>query len=94
MTVEVDIPTAGMFYLHTLNNDYGTVGTLVHSEIWNNLEKLEFESHLKSREFRVIVAIDEIFRGFDMKAHERKMKRGGKPDEFDAIRAQAESFSR
>mgnify|MGYP006908310236 FL=1 len=71
-----------------------TVGTLVHSEIWNNLEKLEFEGHLKSRAFRVIVAIDEIFRGFAMKAQERKMKRGGKPDGFDALRAQAEQVRR
>ena len=27
MTVEMDIATAGMFYLHALNSDYGTVGS-------------------------------------------------------------------
>lgn len=57
-----------------------TVGTLVHSEIWNNLEKLEFENHLKTRAFRVIVAVDDIFRDFAIKAQDRKMKRGSKPE--------------
>lgn len=57
-----------------------TVGTLVHSEIWNNLENLEYESHLKTRAFRVIIAVDEVFRGFAIKAQNRKMKRGAKPE--------------
>lgn len=57
-----------------------TVGTLVHSEVWNNLEMLEYESHLKTRAFRVIIAVDEVFRDYAMKAQDRKMKRGSKPE--------------
>ena len=38
-----------------------TLGTLVHSEIWNNLEKLGYEGHEKERVFRVVLGIDEIF---------------------------------
>ena len=55
-----------------------TVGTLVHSEIWNNLEKLEFDGHPKTRAFRMVIAVDEVFREHAMKAQDRKMKRGGK----------------
>ena len=54
------------------------MGTLVHSEIWNNLEKLEYENHVKTRGFRVIIAVDEVFRDYAMKAQDRKMKRGAK----------------
>ena len=68
-----------------------TVGTLVHSEIWNNLEKLEFESHLKMRAFRVIVAIDDIFRQMAIKEQDRKSKRGGKPDGLEGFKRQIES---
>lgn len=63
-----------------------TVGTLVHSEIWNNLEKLEFEAHPKMRAFRVIVAVDEAFREFAMKAQDRKMKRGSKGEGIESVR--------
>ena len=62
-----------------------TVGTLVHSEIWNNLEKLEYESHLKTRSFRVIIAIDEVFRDFAIRAQDRKMKRGSKPEGISGV---------
>lgn len=55
-----------------------TVGTLVHSEIWNNLEMLDYEGHPKTRAFRMVIAVDELFREFAMKAQERKMKKGGK----------------
>ena len=57
-----------------------TVGTLVHSEVWNNLTMLEYENHLKTRSFRVIIAIDEVFRGFAIRAQDRKMKRPSKSD--------------
>ena len=67
-----------------------TVGTLVHSEIWNNLEKLEFESHLKMRAFRVIIAIDEVFRNYAIKAQERKTKRGAKPEGIQGFNAPGE----
>ena len=63
-----------------------TVGTLVHSEIWNNLEKLEFEGHQKMRAFRVVVAVDEAFREFALKAQERKMKRGAKGEGIETVR--------
>jgi len=49
-----------------------TLGSLVHSEIWNNLEQLEYEGHEKERAFRVILAIDEIFRGQAGKEGEAK----------------------
>jgi hypothetical protein len=62
-----------------------TVGTLVHSEIWNNLENLEYENHPKMRGFRVIIAVDEIFRGYAMKAQERKTKRGAKSEGIRGI---------
>ena len=52
-----------------------TVGTLVHSEIWNNLEKFDYEGHPKTRAFRMVVAVDEVFRGFAIKDQDRKMKR-------------------
>ena len=39
-----------------------TLGTLVHSEIWNNLEKLGYEGREKERIFRVVLGIDDIFR--------------------------------
>jgi hypothetical protein len=63
-----------------------TVGTLVHSEIWNNLEKLEFDGHLKTRAFRVVVAVDEVFREFALRAQERKMKRGAKGEGIEGMR--------
>ena len=49
-----------------------TMGTLVHSEIWNNLEKLQYEGHEKRRAFRLILGIDEIFRGHARKMEERR----------------------
>ncbi len=66
-----------------------TVGTLVHSEIWNNLEKLEFEGHPKMRAFRVVIAVDEAFREFALKAQERKMKRGAKGEGIKAVRGRS-----
>jgi len=60
-----------------------TVGTLVYSEIWNNLEKLEFDGQIKIRAFRVVVTVDEIFRDFAIKAQDKKNKRGAKPDGRD-----------
>ena len=63
-----------------------TVGTLVHSEIWNNLEKLEFEGHLKTRAFRVVVAVDEVFREFALRAQERKLKRGATGGGIEGVR--------
>ncbi len=63
-----------------------TVGTLVHSEIWNNLEKLEFDGHLKTRAFRIVVAVDEVFREFALRAQERKMKRGSKAEGVQSVR--------
>jgi len=68
-----------------------TVGTLVHSEIWNNLEKFEYEGQIKLRAFRTVVATDEIFRDFAIKAQDKKNKRGSKPDGLDNIRNQMES---
>ena len=67
-----------------------TVGTLVHSEIWNNLEKFEYEGQIKLRAFRTVVATDEIFRDFAIKAQDKKNKRGSKPDGLDNIRNQME----
>jgi hypothetical protein len=68
-----------------------TVGTLVHSEIWNNIEKLEFEGQIKMRAFRVVVTVDEIFRDFAIKAQDKKNKRGAKTDGLEGIRNQMES---
>ncbi len=68
-----------------------TVGTLVHSEIWNNLEKFEFEGQIKMRAFRVVIATDEIFRDYAIKAQDKKNKRGAKPDGLEGIRNQMES---
>jgi len=68
-----------------------TVGTLVHSEIWNNLEKLEFDGQIKMRAFRVVVTVDEIFRDFAIKAQDKKNKRGAKPGGLEGIRNQMES---
>lgn len=65
-----------------------TVGTLVHSEIWNNLEKLEFDGHLKTRAFRIVVAVDEVFREFALRAQERKMKRGSKGEGVESVRGE------
>lgn len=67
------------------------VGTLVHSEIWNNLSNLDFEGQMKLRAFRVVVATDEIFRDYALKAQDKKNKRGSKPDGLDGIRNQMES---
>lgn len=67
------------------------IGTLVHSEIWNNLEKFDYEGQIKLRAFRVIVATDEIFRDFAIKAQDKKDKRGNKPNGLDGIRNQMES---
>lgn len=61
------------------------MGTLVHSEVWNNLEMLEYESHLKTRAFRVIIAVDEVFRDYAMKAQDRKMKRGAKGEGITGV---------
>ncbi len=57
-----------------------TVGTLVYSEIWNNLEKFDYEGQIKIRAFRVVAATDEIFRDFAIKAQNKKNRRGSKPD--------------
>ncbi len=68
-----------------------TVGTLVHSEIWNNLEKFDYEGQIKILAFRVVAATDEIFRDFAIKAQDKKHKRGSKPNGLDGIRNQMES---
>ena len=68
------------------------VGTLVHSEVWNNLHNFDFEGQLKLRAFRVILATDEIFRDFTIKAQDKKNKRGSKPDNLQGIRNQMESM--
>jgi len=68
------------------------VGTLVHSEIWNNLHNLDFEGQLKLRAFRVVVATDEIFRNFAIDMQDKKNKRGSKPDALSGIRNQMESL--
>lgn len=68
------------------------IGTLVHSEIWNNLEKFDFQGQIKMRAFRTIVATDEIFRDFAIKAQDKRNKRGNKPDGLDNIRNQMESL--
>ncbi len=68
-----------------------TIGTLVHSEVWNNLYNLEFMGQLKLRAFKMIVATDEIFRDFAIKAQDKKNKRGNKPDGLENIRNQMES---
>ena len=39
-----------------------TLGTLVHSEIWNNLEKLGYEDPEKERAFHIILGVDEVYR--------------------------------
>jgi hypothetical protein len=64
----------------------------VHSEIWNNLEKFDYEGQIKMRAFRMVVGTDEIFRDFAIKAQDKKSKRGNKPDELDNIRNQMESI--
>ena len=64
----------------------------MHSEIWNNLEKFDYEGQIKMRAFRMVVGTDEIFRDFTIKAQDKKSKRGNKPDELDNIRNQMESI--
>lgn len=39
-----------------------TLGTLVHSEVWNNLEQLGYEGREKERAFRAILGADDVFR--------------------------------
>ena len=39
-----------------------TLGSLVHSEIWNDLEKLGYEGREKERAFHVILGVDEVYR--------------------------------
>ncbi len=68
------------------------IGTLVHSKIWNNLEKFDYEGQTKMRAFWVVVSTDEIFRDFAIKAQDKKSKRGNKPDGLDNIRNQMESI--
>jgi hypothetical protein len=68
-----------------------TIGTLVHSEVWNNFEKFDYEGQIKLRAFRTVVATDEIFRDFAIKAQDKKNKRGNKPDGLENIRNQMES---
>ena len=67
------------------------IGTLVHSEIWNNLEKFDYEGQIKIRAFRVVIATYEIFRDFALKAQDKKSKRGNKPDGLEGLRNQMES---
>ena len=64
----------------------------MHSEIWNNLEKFDYEGQIKMRAFRMVVGTDEIFRDFTIKAQDKKSKRGNKPDVLDNIRNQMESI--
>ena len=47
-----------------------TLGTLVHSEIWNNLEKLGYEDPEKERAFHIILGVDEIYREHAEKTEE------------------------
>jgi len=54
-------------------------------------EKFEFEGQIKTRAFRVVIATDEIFRDYAIKAQDKKNKRGSKPDGLDGIRNQIES---
>lgn len=68
-----------------------TIGTLVHSEIWNNLRNFDYRGQIKVRAFRTVVATDEIFRDFAIKAQDKKQKRGNKPDGLENIRNQMES---
>ena len=68
------------------------VGTLVHSEVWNNLINFDFEGQLRLRAFRVIVATDEFFRDFAIKAQDKRNKRGSKPEGLSGIRNQMESL--
>jgi len=49
------------------------------------------ERCVKMRAFRVVIATDEIFRDFAIKAQDKKNKRGSKPDGLDGIRNQMES---
>ena len=57
----------------------------------NNLEKFDYEGQIKLRAFRTVVATDEIFHDFAIKAQDKKNKRGKKPDGLDGIRNQMES---
>lgn len=41
-----------------------TVGTLVHSEIWNNLERLGYGGQEKERAFKIILGVDDIYREY------------------------------
>ena len=43
------------------------------------------------RAFRVVIATDEIFRDYAIKAQDKKNKRGAKPDGLEGIRNQMES---
>ena len=64
----------------------------MHSEIWNNLDKFDYEGQIKMRVFRVVVGKGEILRDFAIKAQDKKSKRGNRPDGLDNMRNKMESI--
>lgn len=48
-----------------------TVGSLIHSEVWNNLRHAGVLGDDKRRAFKIVVETDEIFREFALESHER-----------------------
>ena len=48
------------------------LGTLIHSEIWNNLRELGVNREDRYGHFRVVLKIDDIFREYTEKAKDRK----------------------
>jgi hypothetical protein len=57
-----------------------TVGTLVHSEIWNNLMKFRPDRADHERLFDIICGIDSIFREAAQKTQNRRDKKSSGTD--------------
>lgn len=63
------------------------MGTLVHSEIWNNLRELGVQKEERYKYFRIVNAVDNIFREYAEKAKDRK---GNRPSGPEGIRTVVE----
>lgn len=48
------------------------MGTLVHSEIWNNLTEFGYKDHQRTHMFSMILRTDEIYREFVLAEQDRK----------------------
>lgn len=63
------------------------LGTLVHSEIWNNLRELGVPREERFKYFRIVNGVDAIFRE---SAEKNKDRWGGKPPATEGVRTMVE----